>query len=107
MPRGRRSHRHRCQDGIEPAHFERLKAENIEIPFPQRDLNIKLGDDNEPVTVIAEKLMGAKFKGAASGDAAAAAAGDLPKPKRSRRKDVPKSRSDSFEDGGEGEGGDR
>jgi potassium efflux system protein len=87
--------------------FERLKAENIEIPFPQRDLNIKLGDDNEPVTVIAEKLMGAKFKGAASGDAAAAAAGDPPKPKRSRRKDVPKSRSDSFEDGAEGEGGDR
>ena len=87
--------------------FERLKAEKIEIPFPQRDLNIKLGDDNEPVTVIAEKLMGAKFKGAASGDAAAAAAGDPPKPKRSRRKDVPKSKSDSFEDGAEGEGGDR
>lgn len=87
--------------------FERLKAENIEIPFPQRDLNIKLGDDNEPVTVIAEKLMGAKFKGAASRDAAAAAAGDPPKPKRSRRKDVPKSKSDSFEDGAEGEGGDR
>jgi hypothetical protein len=57
--------------------------------------------------VIAEKLMGAKFKGAASGDATAAAAGDPPKPKRSRRKDVPKSRSDSFEDGAEGEGGDR
>lgn len=87
--------------------FERLKAENIEIPFPQRDLNIKLGDDNEPVTVIAEKLMGAKIRTAASGDATAADAGDPPKPKRSRRKAAPKSKPDSLEDGAEGEGGDR
>lgn len=38
--------------------FERLKAEGIEIPFPQRDLNIKLGEQSESITVLAEKLMG-------------------------------------------------
>lgn len=38
--------------------FERLKAEGIEIPFPQRDLNIKLGDQSEAVTALAQKLTG-------------------------------------------------
>jgi potassium efflux system protein len=61
--------------------FERLKAENIEIPFPQRDLNIKLGDDGEvSVTVICGKALmaGEGLKGAAS-PPNRAGAGETPK----------------------------
>ncbi|WP_417425672.1 mechanosensitive ion channel domain-containing protein [Hoeflea sp.] len=36
--------------------FERLKEENIEIPFPQRDLNIKLGEGGETLTTLVADL---------------------------------------------------
>lgn len=38
--------------------FERLKAEGIEIPFPQRDLNVKFGEDEEVLAAIREKIGG-------------------------------------------------
>ena len=87
--------------------FERLKAEGIEIPFPQRDLNIKLGDDHEPVTVLAEKLMTGR-KRAGGGDAAAATPEDKPAAtKKARRKPQTRNRQDSMDDSSGPEGGDR
>ena len=86
--------------------IERLKAEGIEIPFPQRDLNIKFGDEHEPVAVLAEKLVGAKSKAAAP-VAAELSEGKPPAPKRPRKKANPKMRADSMDDGGSSDGGDR
>jgi potassium-dependent mechanosensitive channel len=86
--------------------FERLKAEGIEIPYPQRDLNIKFGDEHEPVAVLAEKLMGG-MGGAGSPVTAEATSGKPPAPKRSRKKASPKMRPDSMDDGGTFDGSDR
>lgn len=86
--------------------IERLKAEGIEIPFPQRDLNIKFGDEHEPVAVLAEKLVGTKSKAAAP-VAAELSEGKPPAPKRSRKKVNPKMKADSMDDGGSSDGGDR
>lgn len=86
--------------------FERLKAEGIEIPFPQRDLNIKFGDEHEPVAVLAEKLMGG-MGGAGSPMTAEVTTGKPPAPKRPRKKANPKMRPDSMDDGGNSDGGDR
>ena len=38
--------------------YERLKSEGIEIPFPQRDLNIKLGEDAAELKDIAKAVLG-------------------------------------------------
>lgn len=38
--------------------FERFKAEGIGIPFPQRDLNIKLGEDAQHLAELAEAVFG-------------------------------------------------
>jgi potassium-dependent mechanosensitive channel len=86
--------------------FERLKAEGIEIPFPQRDLNVKFGDEHEPVAVLAEKLMGG-MGGAGSPMTAEVTTGKPPAPKRPRKKARPKMRPDSMDDGGSSDGGDR
>lgn len=86
--------------------FERLKAEGIEIPFPQRDLNIKFGDEHEPVAVLAEKLMGG-MGGAGSPVTVEATSGKPPAPKRSRKKTSPKMPPDSMDDGGNSDGSDR
>jgi len=88
--------------------FERLKAEGIEIPFPQRDLNIKLGDQGEPVTVLTEKLMSGKSRSAEAPTAAADVAMAKPAARKStKRKAAPKSGQDSMEDGSGPDGGDR
>lgn len=87
--------------------FERLKAEEIEIPFPQRDLNIKFGDEHETVAVLAEKL-GAGMGGAASQAVVAEVSTPKPAaPKRTRKKAASKMKADSMDDGGNSDGGDR
>ena len=92
---------------FEPRVIERLKAEGIEIPFPQRDLNIKFGDEHEPVAVLAEKL-GAGMGGAASQAEAAEVSTTKPAaPKRSRKKAASRMKADSMDDGGNSDGGDR
>ncbi|MDP2733550.1 MAG: mechanosensitive ion channel family protein [Hoeflea sp.] len=87
--------------------FERLKAEGIEIPFPQRDLNIKLGDQTQPLTVLTEKLMGAKTGSDTEPDAADVTLSQPPARKRVKRKPEQKARQDSMEDGSGPDGGDR
>ncbi|WP_417416989.1 DUF3772 domain-containing protein [Hoeflea sp.] len=87
--------------------FERLKAEGIEIPFPQRDLNIKLGDDAEAVTVLAEKLASGSSGSSGTPVTGEVSAGSPPAPKRSRKKTTPKERPDSMEEGSDADGGDR
>jgi len=87
--------------------FERLKAEGIEIPFPQRDLNIKLGDDAEAVTVLAEKLASGSRGSGGTPVTGEVSAGSPPAPKRSRKKTTPKERPDSMEEGSDADGGDR
>ncbi|MEQ8480422.1 MAG: mechanosensitive ion channel [Hoeflea sp.] len=88
--------------------FERLREENIEIPFPQRDLNIKLGESGEALGVLSERLFGADAGKPKPGKAAAirrkgsadTETGEKP-PRRSRRA---KQRPDSLEpDSGEGD----
>lgn len=69
--------------------FERFKAENIEIPFPQRDLNIKLGENGEALATLVEKT-----------------AAPTSKPP-SRPKRVSKAKADTFDNDADAEGGDR
>lgn len=69
--------------------FERFKEQQIEIPFPQRDLNIKMDGNGEAIATLVEK------SGALAGE-------PRPKPKRAA-----KTRDDIFDDDGDGEGGDR
>lgn len=88
--------------------FERLRDENIEIPFPQRDLNIKLGENGEALGVLSERLFGADAGEPKPGKAAATrrkrsagAETDEKPPRRNRRG---KQRADSIEpDTGEGD----
>jgi small-conductance mechanosensitive channel len=87
--------------------FERLKAEGIEIPFPQRDLNIKFGDELEPVTKLAEKLMSGKRRSTRDPAVAEAAKAEPAARKRTRRKPEPEGRQDSMEDGSGPDGGER
>ncbi|MDF1607584.1 mechanosensitive ion channel family protein [Hoeflea sp. YIM 152468] len=84
--------------------FERFKAEGIEIPFPQRDLNIKLGSEEEPLAALREKTVGTKTTLAqASGKDAADQAGTT-----SSGHAVPsKSAQDSMDEGNGSEGDDR
>lgn len=87
--------------------FERLKAEGIEIPFPQRDLNIKFGDELEPVTKLAEKLMSGKSRLTRDPAPAEATTAEPVARKRTRRKPEPEGRQDSMEDGSGPDGGER
>ena len=87
--------------------FERLKAEGIEIPFPQRDLNIKLGDQAEPVTVLAEKLKRAKARRAEKPAAADVAAAEPKRRKSVKPKTPSRVSQDSMEDGSGPAGGER
>ena len=87
--------------------FERLKAEGIEIPFPQRDLNIKMNDEDTPVAVLKEQLVGAKGTTASK---TAVSDTSSPKPatgKKVRQKPQSRARQDSMEDGSGPDGGDR
>jgi potassium efflux system protein len=89
--------------------LERLKAENIEIPFPQRDLNIKLGDDGEVLAVLRESMAdgaGERLKAHKPKPAQKApAAGQTPsKPERQKRPSKAKADSmDADQGGGEGD----
>ncbi|MBU4531030.1 MAG: mechanosensitive ion channel family protein [Hoeflea sp.] len=90
--------------------FERLKAEGIEIPFPQRDLNVKFSDDAGPLAELAAKLSGKVTETVPSPDAASDP--DAPEAKtsparRPRRKRPPKTAQDSMEDDAGPDGGDR
>ncbi|OCW57575.1 mechanosensitive ion channel family protein [Hoeflea olei] len=91
--------------------FERLKAEGIEIPFPQRDLNVKLDDEDGVLAVLTEKISGVEVRSATHGEPAAEApqpAAAPAKPTRKRRK--PRIVRDTIHDetGMDGdEGGDR
>ncbi|AKH99726.1 small-conductance mechanosensitive channel [Hoeflea sp. IMCC20628] len=90
--------------------FERLKAEGIEIPFPQRDLNIKLGDQDEPLTVLREKLMERKPKLATPPEPAVTgvtADTETSVKKPAKRRKPTKAGQDSMGDGSGPEGGDR
>ncbi|WP_299860999.1 mechanosensitive ion channel family protein [uncultured Hoeflea sp.] len=69
--------------------FERFKAENIEIPFPQRDLNFKLGENGEALATLVEKT--------------AAPARKPP----SRPKRVSRAKADTFDNDADAAGGDR
>lgn len=87
--------------------FERLKAEGIEIPFPQRDLNIKMNDEDTPVAVLKEQLVGTKGTTASK---TAVSDTSSPKPaagKKVRQKPQSWARQDSMEDGSGPDGGDR
>lgn len=86
--------------------FERFKAEGIEIPFPQRDLNIKLDGANEPLTVLREKVMARKPKLAETEDQS----GEKGKPTRrksAKRTAQLKAGQGSMDDGSGPDGGDR
>ncbi|KGF70412.1 mechanosensitive ion channel protein [Hoeflea sp. BAL378] len=93
--------------------FERLKAEGIEIPFPQQDLNIKFGEDGGPLAELAERLTAhqagsGKAEPAEAGAGAPEAKAAPAKPARKRR--PRKTARDSIHDeaGLDGEdGGDR
>ena len=87
--------------------FERLKAEGIEIPFPQRDLNIKMGSQQEAAAALKEKVSGKKAEAEAP---QATAEADVTKPatrKRVRRKPASKLAQDTMGDSSGPEGGDR
>jgi potassium efflux system protein len=88
--------------------FERLKAENIEIPFPQRDLNIKLGEDGELLGAVNEKLMaraGAQAKPAKRQAERKTTASNQPPKPAGRRGRTSKAKADSMDiDAGPGEG---
>ncbi|PHR19945.1 MAG: mechanosensitive ion channel protein [Hoeflea sp.] len=80
--------------------FERLKEEGIEIPFPQRDLNIKFGEDDEVVAAVREKIAGSKASTLEAGEA------EKPAPRKPRRRATPgKAVQDTMDDdGGAGDG---
>jgi len=87
--------------------FERLKEEGIEIPFPQRDLNIKLGEGGEALAALAEKVMGEEGE-VVAGPKLAEVTMSKPAPrKRGKRAAVSKAGQDSMDDGPASEGGDR
>lgn len=69
--------------------FERFKAENIEIPFPQRDLNFKFGGNDDALATLVEKPAAPKRKAP------------------SRPKRVSRAKADTFNDDADAEGGDR
>ncbi|SOE09950.1 small-conductance mechanosensitive channel [Hoeflea halophila] len=82
--------------------FERLKEEGIEIPFPQRDLNIKFGDDDDMVAAIREKITGSKASLLKDAEV------KTPAPrKRTRRAKPGKAVQDSMDDGGGAGDGDK
>ncbi|MBC7283708.1 mechanosensitive ion channel family protein [Hoeflea sp.] len=90
--------------------FERLKAEGIEIPFPQRDLNVKFVDDSGPLGALAEKLAGIGAETAKTAEAPrepAASAAKAAPARPTRRKRPPKTAQDSMEDDAGPDGGDR
>jgi len=87
--------------------FERLKTEGIEIPFPQRDLNIKLGDQEKPVAVLAEKLMSGKSRSVKAAADEIAVVKPAAASKSTKRKTEPKTKQDSMEDGSGPDGSDR
>ena len=90
--------------------FERLKAEGIEIPFPQQDLNIKFGEDGGVLAELTETLVGKQTPRSkpaeASSETGASAAATAPV-KRTRRRRPPKTAQDSMEDDSGPDGGDR
>jgi potassium efflux system protein len=80
--------------------FERLNAENIEIPFPQRDLNIKLGDDGEVLAAIKEKTgggPGAAVKRSRAKSPSKPAPGRETQVKAERRRRPSKAKADSMD----------
>lgn len=86
--------------------FERLREEGIEIPFPQRDLNIKFGEDDEVVAAVREKISGSKTSVLELDDEP----GEAEKPasrKRSRRAPPGKAVQESMDDGGGAGDGDK
>ncbi len=88
--------------------LERLNAENIEIPFPQRDLNIKLGEDGEVLAVLKEKTGGGSAA-AMKASRAKSASKLVPAPETQagtqRRRRPSKAKADSMDvDDGGGEG---
>jgi len=90
--------------------FERLKAEGIEIPFPQRDLNVKFSDDAGPLAELAARLSGTVTEAVAAPEAASqvdASEARASPARQSRRKRPPKTAQDSMEDDAGPDGGDR
>lgn len=88
--------------------FERLRQENIEIPFPQRDLNIKIGENGEALGVLSERLSGADAGQPKPGKTGARgrkrSAGSETEEKPAHRGRRGKQRADSLEpDPGEGD----
>ncbi|MEQ8739638.1 MAG: mechanosensitive ion channel, partial [Hoeflea sp.] len=88
--------------------FERLREENIEIPFPQRDLNIKIGENGEALGVLSERLSGADAGQPKPGKTGARgrkrSAGSETEEKPAHRGRRGKQRADSLEpDSGEGD----
>lgn len=82
--------------------FERLKEEGIEIPFPQRDLNIKFGEDDDVVAAVREKITGSKASVLEDGSA------KRPAPRKPTRRGKPgKAVQDSMDDGGGAGDGDK
>lgn len=84
--------------------FERLKAEGIEIPFPQRDLNIKFGEDEEALAAIREKIGASNSSVLELAEEPGEAEEATPR-KRTRRARPSKAVQESMdEDGGAGDG---
>jgi small-conductance mechanosensitive channel len=90
--------------------LERLRKENIEIPFPQRDLNIKIGENGEALGVFAEKVVGVAPVGtrkptqSSSAESKQAETGQPSRPARRTRKAKQKDKADSIEpEAGEGD----
>ncbi|MDP3526921.1 MAG: mechanosensitive ion channel family protein [Hoeflea sp.] len=90
--------------------FERLKEEGIEIPYPQQDLNIKLGEDSAGLAELIEKLVANQARPARgekpSPEAAVSGTG-TPPAKRTRRRRPSKTAQDSMDDDSGPGGGDR
>lgn len=92
--------------------FERLKVENIEIPFPQRDLNVKLGDNGEVLTVLRDTIAGVPGAGMKPPKPKAKpepkeAGADEVQAKPERRKRPSKAKADSMDPDDGGNEGDR